>query len=211
MKNFERKPQVGMSLVEVLIAMIVFAIMALGISRMLGSALANSYHNVFEIHSRGYVQSLAEGIETLSREELGRLADGTQTQVQFPFAADFEIINTGPGFDRFLVNTVDTSTLASGIEVPNLRSLRFQETGSDQAVSIDVWIDIEIQRVPIRTGHVFAIDIDYLFDNRSGSGAPVTRTVFVPNDSGGFNSTTHTLNARIGQLKNTRLMYAPID
>ncbi|MCC5846024.1 MAG: prepilin-type N-terminal cleavage/methylation domain-containing protein [Verrucomicrobia bacterium] len=205
----------GFTLVEVVVATMLFTFMALSVSRLTMASMRISHLNVYKTTAMSVAQGYMEQIKSLDNETLIRLS--TQ-EVELPLTSNqvlptrsVSLLSAGATLDQIddwlVANTLDPSTLSDTLDVINHKEIIIdvdQNTG--QVKTMDMWIDVEIHRMSNVPGDTFLIDLQYIHSLPGLSDATtLTREVYIRRNTRDYIRATRTMrhrpNANDGRLQ----------
>ena len=178
MKNIPLPPQnrrtrqQGFTLVEVVIATVLFTFMALGVSRLTMTSFRTSHLNVYKTTALSVAQGYIEQIKSLDNETIARMATHTPatplTSSQVLATRSVSLLSAGATVDQIddwlVPNTLDPDTLSDSFDVVNFKEIIIDiDENTGEMKTMDMWIDVEIHRLTDVPGDVFLIDLQYIF------------------------------------------------
>jgi type II secretory pathway pseudopilin PulG len=205
----------GFTLVEVVVATLLFTFMALSVSRLTMAGMRISHLNVYKTTAMSVAQGYIEQIKSLDNETLLRMSTH---QVTLPPTVNqvlptrsVSLLSTGANLnqidDWLIANTLDPATLSDTLEVINHKEVIIDvDPNTGEIKTMDMWIDVEIHRLTDLPGDAFLIDLQYIFSLPGLRNAtPLTREVYVRRGSTDYIRATRTLhhrpNANDGRLQ----------
>jgi len=205
----------GFTLVEVVVATVLFTIMALSVSRLTMASMRISHLNVYKTTAMSVAQGYMEQIKSLDNETLIRLATHEATLPltvnQVLPTRSVSLLSAGASLDQIddwlVANTLNPVSLSDTLEVINHKEIIIdvdQTTG--QVKTMDMWIDVEIHRMPTVSGETYLIDLQYIHSLPGLNDAnTLTREVYLRKNSRDYIRATRTMrhrtNANDGRLQ----------
>ncbi len=183
----------GFTLVESMVALVLFGFLALGISHITMLAFKLSYHNVYKTSAYSVMQGYIEQIKSLDSESLARAATSTISNppqanevLQARSISLFSATTSIDQIDDWLVpNTLNAASLSDTMDVVNYKQVVIDvdgETGERQMM--DLWVDVEIHPLTDTPGDVYLIDVQFIYALPLLKGSEeVTKTVYYRHDT----------------------------
>jgi len=183
-----RRSREGFTLVEVMVATVLFTFMAMGVARMTMMSFRTSHVNVYKTTAESVAQGFIEQIKSMDNETLQRASVTRSTGAVLPrnvlTTRSVSLMALGADADQIddwlVPNAENPGTLSNSFEVVNLKQVLVdvdEATGARK--TMDMWIDVEIHRVEDSPGQVFLIDLQYAFFVPMLQGATLERSVYV--------------------------------
>lgn len=203
-----RRTNQGFTLVEVVIATVLFTFMALGVSQITMSSFRTSHLNVYKTTAMSVAQGFIEQIKSLDNETLAKMSTHSVSMPLTPGQVlptrSVSLLSAGATLDQIddwlVANTLNPDVLSNTFDVVNFKEVIIdadQNTG--EVKTMEMWIDVEIFRVPDVPGQTYLIDLQYIFSLPGlRGGTSVTREVFVRNGSTDYTRQTRTILHRPG-------------
>ncbi len=199
--------QDGFTLIEVMVATILFTFMAMGVARMTMMSFRTSHINVYKTTAESVAQGFIEQIKSMDNETMLRTATTRTTGSVEPrnvlMTRSVSLMALGAGADQIddwlVPNAEDPDSLSNNFQIVNLKRVIVdvdQENGTRK--TMDMWIDVEIHRLPDMTGNVYMIDLQYAFFLPTLQGTAMDRSVFVRSGPRQYVRENHSLIIREG-------------
>lgn len=205
----------GFTLVEVVVATLLFTFMALSVSRLTMASMRLSHLNVYKTTALSVAQGYIEQIKSLDNETLSRMATHEMTLPvtvnQVLPTRSVSLLSAGATLDQIddwlVANSLVPATLSDTLDVINHKEVIIdvdQVTG--ELKTMTMWIDVEIHRLTDVPGETYLIDLQYIFSLPGvRNGTPLTREVYVRRNSRDYIRATRTMmhrpNANDGRLQ----------
>ncbi|MCH8527271.1 MAG: prepilin-type N-terminal cleavage/methylation domain-containing protein [Kiritimatiellae bacterium] len=205
----------GFTLVEVVVATVLFTFMALSVSRLTMASMRISHLNVYKTTAMSVAQGYMEQIKSLDNETLIRLSTHNVTMpptvTQVLPTRSVSLLSAGATLDQIddwlIANTVNPNTLSDTLDVINHKEIIIDiDPVSGDVKTMDMWIDVEIHRLPKVPGDSYMIDVQYIFSLPGLENAnTLTRQVYIRRNSRDYIQATRTMrhrpNANDGRLQ----------
>lgn len=205
----------GFTLVEVVVATVLFTFMALSVSRLTMASMRISHLNVYKTTAMSVAQGYMEQIKSLDNETLIRLSTHQPTLPltvnQVLPTRSVSLLSAGATLDQIddwlVANTVNPAALSDTLETINHKEIIIdvdQNTG--EIKTMDMWIDVEIFKLDDVPGDSYLIDLQYIHSLPGISNATrLDRAVYIRRNSRDYikanRSMLHRPNANDGRLQ----------
>ena len=193
----------GFTLVESMVAILIFGFLSLGVSVMTVQAMKIAHQNVYKTAAYSVMQGFMEQIKSLDNEELQHLASvsvgGSPSASQMLHTRSISLLNEGYEFDEIddwlVPNTLSPGTLSDEFEVVNLKRVVIDvDNDTEEPTYMDVWVDVEVHRLPDTPGEVYLIDLQFIYDlPLIGGGSDQNMTVYSRKDTRDYELVSDTI------------------
>ncbi len=205
----------GFTLVEVVVATVLFTFMALSVSRLTMASMRISHLNVYKTTAMSVAQGYMEQIKSLDNETLIRLSTHQPTLPltvnQVLPTRSVSLLSAGATLDQIddwlVANAVNPDTLSDTLEVINHKEIIIDvDPNTGDIKTMDMWIDVEIHRLSGVPGDTYLIDLQYIHSLPGLSNATrLERDVYIRRNSRDYIRTKRTMlhrpNANDGRLQ----------
>lgn len=161
------KSKAGLSLVEIMVAMVVFTMLALGITGTIFQSQRIAQNNILRNTAHTIVQGYLEQIKALNSDQIeAALADPTKVPLE---TRSVSALATGAD------TQIDDFLYLDGINAKTvLIDLQERKNQSPREVTMDLWLDVDIAVGTHQGARYYTTIIKFDYEVR-GIGKPVTR------------------------------------
>jgi prepilin-type N-terminal cleavage/methylation domain-containing protein len=192
------------TLVEVMVAILLFGFLALGVSQITMLALRLSYHNVFKTSAYSVMQGYIEQIKSLDDASLARAAtsvvSGAPSSATVLQTRSISLLDASTGVnqidDWLIPNTLNPDTVSDAFEVVNYKQVVIDiDDVTGERKMMDLWIDVEIHKITDVPGNSYLIDLQFIYAlPLMGGGTERTANVYFRNESRDYRVGSRTIN-----------------
>ncbi|MDF3128636.1 type II secretion system protein [Kiritimatiellaeota bacterium B1221] len=200
----------GFTLVESMVALVIFGFLAMGVSHITMMAFKLSYYNVYKTSAYSVMQGYIEQIKSLDSESLERAATGTISNPPGPSevlqARSISLLSESMGVDQIddwlVPNTLNSGSLSDSMDVVNHKQVVIDVDGATgERQMMDIWVDVEIHPLENTPGDVYLIDVQFIYAlPLLKGGEEITKTVFYRHGSRDYR--TQSAKMRLRSRKN---------
>lgn len=202
--SFSFEQQSGLSLVEVMIAMVIFTMLALGITGTIIQSQRIAQNNILRNTAYTVVQGYLEQIKTLNVDQIeGALAEPSSVPLETRSISALAS-GTDTQIDDFLyLDGFNAKTI--------LIDLQERSGHAPREVTMNLWVDIDILTGVNEGARYYTIVIDFDYDVR-GMRRPATREedCWIRSEPGVYEQETRTLSGT-GRLYSLRLTKSALN